>query len=163
MYGGNWDETFHPLKSGPCPDRHSGPAHNHLPTNRVDSDAEEMGMKIRKYKASVKIMNSYDYSHFETCLSSDESVTIEEVNSMRKVAQRLVDEAIRQFKVEKLKASQRANLMVEKTRLENEVERIKKQPKSEWTAEEKAKVKALADHDYWVRYDYDYDDDWGNQ
>jgi hypothetical protein len=49
-------------------------------------------MKTKRYKASIKIMNSYDYSHFEVCLLSEKMVGIAEVNSMRKVAQRLVDE-----------------------------------------------------------------------
>lgn len=119
-------------------------------------------MKAKQYKASVKIMNSYDYSHFEICISSEKTVAIAEVNAMRKVAQRLVDESIRQFKVAKSKARQRANLKYEKISLEKEISRIKEKPKSEWTAEDKAKIKALADHVYWAQHDYDYDDDWGD-
>jgi hypothetical protein len=81
---------------------------------------------------------------------------------MRKVAQRLVDESIRQFQVAKVKASQRANRKFEKESLEREISRIKEKPKSEYTAEDKAKIKALADHKYWSEHDYDYNDDWGN-
>ena len=49
--------------------------------------------------------------------------------------------------------------MAEKNELEEEVKKIRNIPESEWNATQKAKVKALADADYWLGHDYDYDDD----
>ena len=115
-----------------------------------------------KLKASVKVMNSYNYCHFEVCLSSDELLDVGAVNEMRKTAQRLVDESVRQYKVAKEKESGRANLLCEKKRLQDEVEQILRKPKKEWSAKEKAKVKALEDHEYWSSQDYDYDEPWNN-
>ena len=43
-------------------------------------------------EASVKIMRSYDYNHFEICLS-DDCEDLKAVNELRKSAQRLADEA----------------------------------------------------------------------
>ena len=47
----------------------------------------------KRYTASVKVMNSYDYGHFEMTLGTTEPVTMAEINEMRKDAQRLVDNA----------------------------------------------------------------------
>lgn len=112
-----------------------------------------------KTKATVKVMNSYDYSHFEVTLSTDELVDADSVNVMRKRAQRLVDEAIRQYKVAKEKAQKRCSLEYERQNLKQEVSLIKLRPESEWTASDKAKVKAMDDDAYWRAHDYDYNDD----
>jgi hypothetical protein len=48
-------------------------------------------------QASVKVMRSYDYCHFEVCLSLDKEMTLGEINNMRKDAARLADEAVRQY------------------------------------------------------------------
>jgi hypothetical protein len=57
--------------------------------------------------ASVKIMLSYDYCHFEVCKSTDENISDKEINEMRKSVQRLADEAVRQYKVAKERAAKR--------------------------------------------------------
>lgn len=106
-------------------------------------------------KASVKVMNSYDFGHFEICLSSDEDLNIGTIDEMRKQAQRLVDKAIHQYKV----AKKNADKMIygsERSLLERDVKIIKENyPKSEWTVQQKAKVKALEDFEY-----YDYQEGW---
>jgi hypothetical protein len=119
-----------------------------------------MKKAIKKFKANIKVMNSYDYSHFEVSLSSDKGMTIEEINAMRKVSQRLVDEAIRQYKKAKEMASHRFNLHYERENFEREIERIKEKPDSEWTPEEKAKAKLIEDRDWQSQFNYDYEDDW---
>ncbi|HEX9970644.1 MAG TPA: hypothetical protein VGD14_01100 [bacterium] len=105
--------------------------------------------------ASVKIMLSYDYCHFEICLGSDENLSLEQVDNMRKDAQRLADKAVNQYKIAKNVASH----MIyggEKSQLEKEVRIIQENfPKSEWTNTQKATIKALEDFKY-----YDYQDDW---
>ena len=111
-------------------------------------------------KGSVKIMLSYDYCHFEVCLSSDKNMTLKKINETRKDAQRLADEAVRQYKVAKNKAELKIMLKHERMRLENDVKMIKEKPLSERTPEEKAKIKALRDKEYWKQYDYDYEDDY---
>lgn len=105
-----------------------------------------------KYKtSSVKVMRSYDYCHFEVCLGADD-MTLEEVDEMRKNAQRLADKAVGQYKIAKVAALQTDRI----EHLRHDVKIIKENyPKSEWTPEQEAKVKALEDWEY-----YDYQDDW---
>lgn len=59
--------------------------------------------EIGRYEsASVKVMRSYDYCHFEVVLSLRETektfITADDVNSLRIEAARLADEAVRQYK-----------------------------------------------------------------
>ncbi|RLE42115.1 hypothetical protein DRJ16_05260 [Candidatus Woesearchaeota archaeon] len=103
-------------------------------------------------------MLSYDYNHFEVCLSSDKEMTLKEVNELRKDVQRLADEAVRQYKIAKEMAVKKTNLQHEREELEKEVLAMKQKPETEWTAEEKAKAKALEDKEYWERFNYDYND-----
>ena len=56
---------------------------------------------MSKVKASVKIMRSYDYNHFECSLSSDEEMDLNDVDDMRKECARLVDKAVLQYKISK--------------------------------------------------------------
>ena len=118
-------------------------------------------MSEAKIKASVKVMLSYDYCHFEVVLASDQDLTLGETNELRKSAQRLADEAVRQYKIAKTKAGNRLARDSEKHRLEEQVKVIRQEPISEWSAEDKAKVKALDDDAYWTQHDYDYQDDEG--
>ena len=113
-------------------------------------------MAKKKYTASVKVMRSYDYNHFEVSLSSDEKLSLIEVEDMRKNAARLVDRAIDQYKVMKRKETFLNSQS--KAALENRVKRIKENfPKSEWTPEHKAEIKKLEDYEFAERFDYDDD------
>jgi hypothetical protein len=105
--------------------------------------------------ASVKVMLSYDYCHFEIALSSDQDMTLSEVNEMRKAAHRLADNAVRQYKVAKSEAA--GNLAWQKEKFYQKAEEIRLKPVSEWTPEDKAHMKILADRDWTARYDYDDD------
>lgn len=112
-------------------------------------------------KGSVKIMRSYDYNHFEIALASDEDMDVKQINELRKKAQMLADEAVRQYIIAKSKESLRLNLKIEKKQLEKEIELIKEiKPQSEYTAQERAKIKALEDKNYWKQHNYFYDDDY---
>jgi D-tyrosyl-tRNA(Tyr) deacylase len=104
-------------------------------------------------------MLSYDYNHFEVILSAPDDASFRAINELRKNANRLCNEAIRQFRVAKEKAQKQASLMGEKRILADEVREIEAIPEGERTATQKAKVKALADHDYWTQNQYDFDDD----
>jgi len=106
--------------------------------------------------ASVKVMNSYDYCHFEVALSADD-VTLEDTDNMRKDAQRLVDKAIKQYKIAK-KAHDHTEPSGEFVR---RVKAIKENfPQSEWTPDQKAAVKQYDDMCFLASHQYDYQDDW---
>lgn len=114
--------------------------------------------------ASVKVMRSHDYCHFEVCLSSEwgktqEPPTISEIDELRKTAARLADKAVKQYKI----AKANAELMIQdKYRLESikvDAKRAEMTPESERTPREKSAIKALADYNF-TRNRYDYQDDW---
>lgn len=106
---------------------------------------------------SVKVMNSYDYCHFEVALSAD-NATIEDADNLRKEAQRLVDKAIRQYKIAKRVAALDRTPSPE---LERKVRAIKENyPQSEWTPEQQATVKEYEDRSFRASLFYDYQDDW---
>ena|SRR4030067_1625475 len=107
--------------------------------------------------ASVKIMLSYDYCHFEICKSSDENMTDAQINDMRKDCQRLADEAVRQYKVAKSKASQRVQAKYDKEHFVRTCEAIEQKPEGERTINEVAMLKQLKDENWEARFDYNYD------
>lgn len=105
--------------------------------------------------ASVKIMLSYNYCHFEIALSDETVKTFAEIDGLRKDAQRLADKAVHQYQVAKREAS---NMIYggRKTEVEKAAKIVRENfPKSEWTPEQKAVLKAWEDFQY-----YDYQDDW---
>lgn len=113
--------------------------------------------------ASVRVMRSFDYSHFEITLgcSSDEqgnpvSLLPEDIDQLRKNAARLADKAVAQYKVSK-QAHQADESSWNSMRYS--AEQANKTPESERTPEEKAAIKALADARFEQRH-YDYQDDW---
>ena len=117
-------------------------------------------LRKKVHSCSVRVMRSYDYSHFEVSLgiNSDSGITLQRVNQLRKEAQLLVDEAVRQYK----KAKTRDSLSPS----ENQVERIKTEysealevPESERTPQHKAAIKDYRDYLYWLAYEYE--GDWG--
>ena len=107
--------------------------------------------------ASVKIMLSYDYCHFEVCLStSQEDLILCQVDDMRKDCQRLADKAVRQYQIAKKSITGQERGSIARKELEKKVQIIKENfPQSEWTPEQKATVKALDDFKF-----YDYQDNW---
>ena len=115
---------------------------------------------IRK-SATVKVMLSHNYNHFEASMAveNDDGVTFEDVDLARKDCARLVDKAIKQYEKAKMIESKRLSLSREKTALEIEVRDIKTRDESTWSVVEKAKVKTLADHEWNLRWDYDDEDD----
>jgi len=117
--------------------------------------------------ASVKVMLSYNYNHFEACLNleNDDGLTMHEVDEARKQCQRLCDKALVQYQKSKNHEANRARNEMEKRSLEREVTEIRAKDKSLWSVTDKAKVKALEDHNWDLRWDYNDDDDdyrWSN-
>jgi len=110
--------------------------------------------------AQVRVMLSYDYNHFEIALSADDYPDLSP-NCLRKTAQRLCDEAVRQYIIAKEKCGQRLRLHMERQRIEQEAEEIRKIPADERDARQKATLKSLEDTVYWEQHDYDYEDNFG--
>lgn len=116
--------------------------------------------------ASVKVMRSYDYCHFEINLgvahdSSGNPVSLNpaDVDELRKTAARLADKAVDQYKVAKENS---AKILNDRSLREYEaraVEEIEKRPEGDRTVNEIARVKAFRDRAYHERK-YDYEDQW---
>lgn len=115
--------------------------------------------------ASVKVMRSHDYCHFEVNLAasvdcpSDSPEWYQQVDNLRKNAARLADKAVEQYKIAK---SAHQSESVSWDSLRYAAEQAKKTPEDERTPEEKAAIKALADARFSQRH-YDYQDDWDDQ
>ena len=112
--------------------------------------------------ASVKIMLSYDYCHFEICKSTDENLTDKEINELRKEVQRLADEAVRQYKIAKRKAELRNSDDFKKERFLKIYEDALRKTAEDRSPEEMAIVKQHADEDWEDQFnqnEYDYNDD----
>ncbi len=115
--------------------------------------------KENDMSASVKIMRSYDYCHFEVCLGTDEVLSPEQVDSMRKECMRLVDKAVNQYKIAKANIENKSHLKYGFNDLAVDVKKLREKPESEWTPEEKAMAKKYDDLCYFMERDYDYEDD----
>jgi hypothetical protein len=105
--------------------------------------------------ASVRVMHSYNYCHFEVCLSSSDADTPEKVNELRKDAARLADKAVNQYKAAKA-AEESVDLLSAKWRLEQ----ARRTPEGERTPEEKAIIKYAEDAAFRNRFAYDYQEDY---
>ena len=114
-----------------------------------------------KYKPSVKVMRSYDYCHFEVSLATDKELASIDIDDMRKEAQRLVDKAVKQYTVAKEDALNRSQAFMLLPSLSQRAKIIvENYPKSEWTPEQKAEVKAYEDAEFRASLYYDYEDEW---
>ncbi len=112
--------------------------------------------------ASVKVMRSHDYCHFEIVLGCGHDangnpipLTNGMVDDLRKCAARLADKAVEQYCVAK-SAKERRDSIQQKWRLEQAI----KTPEENRTPEEKAIVKYSQDANFAARFDYDYEDDY---
>lgn len=111
--------------------------------------------------ATVKVMLSYNYCHFEVSKQIEgDSITQQDIDNARKDCQRLADKAVSQYQKAKTEQSKIASSTYERQGLEREVLEIKKKPAEEWSIYDKAKVKALEDYNFQERYNYLDDDDY---
>ncbi len=106
---------------------------------------------------SVKVMRSYDYCHFEVCLGSDQAMTIDEVNDLRKQAAILVDEAVREYKIAKRKEQDRENNQYKRDTAIERMKHIKAKPESEWSPEDAAMARVYESDKFWKEFE---EDDW---
>lgn len=112
--------------------------------------------------ASVKIMLSHNYCHFEVSKSIDGEVTDKEINELRKSVQRLADESVRQYQIAKEKASHNENIKWKKEEMETRIKRILEIAEEDRSPEQKALIKHSEDKEFYSQFDrdeYDYEDD----
>lgn len=112
--------------------------------------------------ASVKIMLSYDYCHFEVCKGTDQPLSNKEINELRKDVQKLADEAVRQYRIAKDKYGEQLNKESDKEIFERRCKRIKEENKTDLSPEEQAMLKAYEDGSYVHQFSFDpynYEDD----
>ncbi len=112
--------------------------------------------------ASVKVMRSYDYCHFEICIGDDDAKTDGQIDELRKRAARLADKAVEQYKIAKLTIGGNVSRKQEWESLRREVEVIERLSEGDRTPNQVAKVKLLRDRDWqaYINERYDYKDDW---
>ena len=112
--------------------------------------------------ASVKIMLSYDYCHFEVSKSSDQELTDKQINEMRKDVQRLADEAVRQYKIAKQEAAYNLECEEKRDYFLRRVTHAEKTPQENRTPEQIAVLKQYQEEEWqsqFEQHDYDYEDD----
>jgi len=131
--------------------------------------------------ASVRVMRSHDYCHFEVVLGSSggevmmmedgqltdvlvghRPVSPAEVDALRKAAARLVDKAVEQFKISKADINAKLEVQRKRRVIRLEAERIEREvPEQERTPVQMAMVKCAKDEAYWAQrwQPYDYDDE----
>lgn len=110
--------------------------------------------------ASVKVMLSHNYNHFETSiiLENEEGLNTTEINEARKDCMRLCDKAIIQYNQAKHAANKLTGLDEKRARLQIEVAGLMEK-EGELTPEEKAKIKTLDDYNWNKQFDYQDDFD----
>lgn len=110
--------------------------------------------------ASVKVMRSHDYCHFEVVLGTSSPVSPEQVNELRKTAARLADKAVEQYKIAKVNF-EKLNQKREERKWEGQrVSQLKAIPEEGRTEEDKARIKAYDDETFEMYRKFNYEDDW---
>lgn len=113
--------------------------------------------------ASVKVMLSYDYSHFEAsmALENDNGLSLNDIDEARKNCQRLADKAVSQYKQAKALAAKRTDGQYQMQNFEAECKKIAAKDEHDRTIKEIGMLKEYQD-DKWrerFQYEYDYEDD----
>ncbi len=113
--------------------------------------------------ASVKVMLSYDYSHFEASMSleNDKGLTIIEIDEARKSCQRLASKAVGQYKQAKDSAARRTDGEYKIKNFERTCQNIASKPEGDRTINEIAMLKQYQNEEWQKQFEdnYDYDDD----
>lgn len=117
-------------------------------------------MKTIITSASVKVMRSFDYCHFETSMVLDNGtigIATIDVDNARKECMRLCDKAVEQYKVAKEMAVKRTNGKYEMTDFENKCKRISEKSENDRTINEIAMLKRYKDENWQSQFDFNYD------
>ena len=114
-------------------------------------------------QASVKVMLSYDYSHFESSMSleNDLGLSMNDIDTARKNCQRLCDKAVQQYKKAKDLAAKRNDGQFQMQNFESQCKRIEAKSEGDRTINEIAMLKEYLDESWRNKflYYYDYEDD----
>ena len=120
-------------------------------------------MKTTIKTASVNVMLSYDYCHFETSmtLENDKGVTKKELDDARKECMRLCDKAIVQYKKAKVIVANRDRTERLRSQFIDECNRIEEMTECDRTPEQKAQLSRYENEEWEKHYQlyYDYDDE----
>ncbi len=116
-------------------------------------------METKIKNASVKVMLSYDYSHFEASMSleNDNGLSMKEIDDARKNCQRLADKAVGQYKTAKQNAAMRNDGTYKMANFEAECKKIQSKPEQDRTLKEIAMLKQYESENWRAEFDYDYD------
>lgn len=118
-------------------------------------------MTIRK-TASVKVMRSYDYCHFEvaTTIENDNGLSQTDIDLERKEVQRLVDKAVGQYRKAKELAANRTDGEYRMQNFEAQCQLIKQKLEGDRTLNEIAMLKEYEDEKWRNKFNrfYDYED-----
>lgn len=118
-------------------------------------------------ECSVRVMRSHDYCHFEVVLGyvhePGQRILLSAVDDLRKVAARLVDKAVEQYKVKKIDLYRQENNAQYRDSARPEAQRIEAKPETDRTPEEQALLKRYRDAVFEASRGYDYRDDWEEQ
>lgn len=109
--------------------------------------------------ASIKVMRSFDYCHFEVAMSveTDAGLSTTDIDNARKEAMRLADKAVEQYKIAKSCAAKRQEGAYYMNNFENECKMIKLKDPNDRTIGEVAKLKQYEDENWRAKFDYSYD------
>lgn len=109
--------------------------------------------------ASVKVMQSYNYCHFEASmtLENESGLTAHNIDAARKDCQRLTDKAVKQYQKAKEMAAKRNDGQYQMENFRSECERIKKKDEHDRTLKEIAMLNQYEDENWQSQFDYDYD------
>lgn len=124
----------------------------------VDPETENKNYPLLCATTSVKVMRSYDYCHFEVCLSSEVQTT-EHVDDLRKEAAKLVDKAVSQYQQAKDFEQWKIDSSCKLNRLKKEADKIFQINENERTPRQKAILKLHNDINYQMSVQYSYDND----
>ncbi len=111
---------------------------------------------------SVRILRSFDYSHFEVMLGTngETPIALEQVDALRKDAARLADKAVEQYKIAKAQTAMHEQYSNLHSYDALEAKRIQAKAKGDRTPEEAASLKAYQDAVFRANRKFDYEDDW---
>ncbi len=109
--------------------------------------------------ASVKVMLSYDYSHFEASMSleNDNGVSIKEIDEARKNCNRLCAKAVEQYKSAKASAAKRTDGKYQIQNFHDQCRKIKAKPDGDRTINEIAMLKQYENENWQAQFEDDYD------
>lgn len=113
--------------------------------------------------ASVKVMLSYNYCHFETSMQveNEGGLSAKDIDEARKQCQRLCDKAVGQYQKAKEAAASRSDGKYKMASFEAECKKIAAKDEHDRTIKEIAMLKQYQDENWQEQFDYkyDYDDD----